>query len=116
MKKIILTFTMILVLTCSFGQVDSPHYSFANNQLLELMKYFESVSDPLSETQQKSILEVNMGILGKIEGIKKTDMPEEIKQSSIADLKIVREKYISKNLTDSQREKYKSFVLPEKNK
>jgi hypothetical protein len=113
MKTIFLTLALFLGLTSATAQVDSPHYSLASKQLTEMMEFFESVSQPLTEEQQRKVLNINIGMLGKIEGVNNSGLTEQEKASSLLELKDVREKMISKNLTDAQKEKYKTFVLSE---
>ncbi len=113
MKTIFLTFALFLGITSASAQVDSPHYSLASKQLIEMVKYFESVAQPLNEEQQRIVLNINIGMLGKIEGVNNSGSSEQEKANSLVELKDVREKMISKNLTDAQKEKYKTFVMSE---
>ena len=111
MKKIILTFTLILSLNSAFSQVDSPYYEKANMQLSELVKHFENVGQPLSEDQKVKILKINMGILDKIEGVNSSNPTDDQRRNSMNEIKVAQEKFIDKQLTDSQQEKYKEFLF-----
>ena len=111
MKKIIITFAFLLGLNIAFSQVYSPYYEKANMQLSELVKHFENVGQPLSEEQKVKMLKINMGILDKIEGVNSSNPTDDQRRNSMNEIKVTQEKFIDKQLTDSQKEKYKECLF-----
>ncbi|MES2587496.1 MAG: hypothetical protein V4622_00865 [Bacteroidota bacterium] len=110
MKKILLIFSLLFTFNNVFSQVESPYYDKANEQLIQMIKYFDGLSLPLNETQKANILKINIGVLDKTQGINSSESTDEEKKSNLNNIKLAHEKYILKQLSDPQKEKYKDWI------
>lgn len=113
MKKILLICSIVFAFNTIFSQTESPYYSKANDQLVKMVKYFEELNLPLNDTQKQNILKINIGILEKTDGINSSESSEEEKKVNVYNLKLAQEKYILKQLSEPQKEKYKELIISE---
>lgn len=109
MKKILLIISIFVVSNFVFSQTQSPYYEKANEQLTKMIQFFDDVNLPLNETQKQNILKINIGILEKTDGINSSESTIEVKNENLNNLKIAHQKFILKQLTEPQKEKFKDL-------